>query len=673
MDDVPWNETLCLESDELRCHLDIDGQLQIMLEDRRNGQPLLHVLSPLCRVEIDGVVQEAELAEPHEPGAWRLRWSGLPPDAAIELKVRLTGPSLHLRLEATGLEGQGQVCFPFLARLQIGDDHQLPDQVLDADTFRDAKGRAIFRRVDWPLPVVRIGPDERTLTLLIASDGLPADIGLAHIGSSPGLALGSESETRTVFEAELTLHTGGWPAAFDLLRTRIRERFDLTQYERPDLQWYRDQLVQHFTFLYGREILDLESGQFDLERFLDEGARDFGGYDGMLIWGVYPRIGVDERTQWDFYDDLPGGRSGLQAMARRARERGVRFFVPYKPWDQAAALAGGEVEPDHVSLARLVADIEADGVFLDTMSAVAGEMRAALDTARPGVVFCSEGRAKRAAFEVITGSWDQTRLKNVEQGNWSAGEESMPGVDLGRFIFPEHRLFVTNRHATGEGRIRLIQRGFFSGMGWVVWQDIFGLALAYAPEEAALLKKCRTIFREHRQALWAARPTPLIATERAGIYANAFPGVGAMSSGLPAKRLWTFYNETDLPVDAVVLRIEPQPGFHYVDVWNDRAINVGEEGHVRLRLEPHGLGAVVELPCLLQYAPAQDTVRVVEAIDGATVDLRWIGATVSPPPQNTGREVVARMGGAGPCVARLLRDGEVLDQIVIQPDGGRHV
>src|SRR6478609_8663806 len=98
----------------------------------------------------------------------------------------------------------------------------------------------------------------------------------------------------------------------------------------------------------------------------------------------------------------------------------------------------------------------------------------------------------------------------------------MPGADLWRFVLPEHRQFVISRHAQGEDRLRVIQRGFFNATGWVVWQDIFGLALPWTPDEAGLLKKCRILLREHRQAVWSAQPTPLIDTAIAGVYANEF-------------------------------------------------------------------------------------------------------------------------------------------------------
>ncbi len=81
----------------------------------------------------------------------------------------------------------------------------------------------------------------------------------------------------------------------------MRASIDLAQCQRADLAWFQDQLVQHFTFLYGRELLNIQTGQFEIDRFLDDAERDFGGYDGMLLWGGCPRLGIDERSQWDFF------------------------------------------------------------------------------------------------------------------------------------------------------------------------------------------------------------------------------------------------------------------------------------------------------------------------------------------------------------------------------------
>jgi len=71
---------------------------------------------------------------------------------------------------------------------------------------------------------------------------------------------------------------------------------------REDLRWIRDTCLCHFTYAFSREFFDYESGRPDLDKLLQEGEA-FGGYDCILLWHEYPRLGLDSRTQWDFYDD----------------------------------------------------------------------------------------------------------------------------------------------------------------------------------------------------------------------------------------------------------------------------------------------------------------------------------------------------------------------------------
>jgi hypothetical protein len=632
-----------LASDRCVAHLRIEPQgLLIALEDVPSGRILLPP-ALFSQPQADDFPCRIAFAAKAGGNANSLgiRWTGAGGNSLAEADVVVEDQSLRWQLRPARDSQPIVESFPFLAPLFAGGEPKAPVGDPGDRRFRDGWGRPIVRHADWPLPVVRTDPGGRTLTLLA---GIGEDVPVDAVG------------------AELIVHDGGWPEAFDRFRQRIRARFDLELYDRPEEAWYQRQLVQHFTFLYGREILNMEEGAFDLDRFLDEAERDFGGYDGMLAWGVYPRIGIDERTQWDFFDDLPGGRAGLRDLARRARERGVRFFVPYKPWDIAAEARGEAIEPPHEGLATLVADVEADGVFLDTMSAIDRTFRDALDRVRPGVVLCSEGRVKGAAFETITGSWDQSRSPEQMQGNWSAPAEVMPGIDLWRFVFPEHPLFVVNRTAVGDDRMRIIQRGFFGGMGWVIWQDIFGLVLSYSPEEAALLKRCRTILREHLGALRGPRPTPLVDTLAPGVYANEFPG--------QAKRLWTLYNETPQPIAGPVLRVQPAPNAHYVDVWTNQEVSVDDEGRLCVALSPRAVGAVVEMPKALAFDAASGTLSVLEAPEGAVVEI--IGAGPAQTLSVNGDSFDLRgiaLTQAVPGLARLLASGELVDQIVLQWEG----
>lgn len=540
--------------------------------------------------------------------------------------------------------------FPFLQHLTVGS----ASHWIDLFSLETAPGVPLLRYRNFQAPLV-VTDDRRSLVVLQAGSLVAKGYSPALVRAVPGQAVPVESESATLYQGEIVLVEGGWRSAFAVIRAHLRSQLDLGEYQRRDLRWVDEQLVQHFTFLYGREILDLERGVFDVDRLLDEGERDFGGYDGFLIWGGYPRVGIDERTQWDFYDDLPGGRAALRAMAERAHTRGARLFVPYLPWDRSHEHHGRTAPSDAEELARLIVDVDADGVFLDTLGMITPEFRQTIDAAKPGVAFCSELRTQGKALEIVTSCWEQSYTRDGLQGNWSAAPETMPMVDLWRFVLPEHRLFVINRHAMASDRIRITQRGFFNGMGWVVWMDIFGLTLPYTPAEAALLKKCRTIFRENLNALSGAAPTPLVETCHPGLFANEFAG--------NARRMWTLYNQTDQDVTGELLPCLPRPGHHWVDVWHESAAGVSLQGKLIATVQRHAVGCVVEYPQLIELNREQSACRV-RAPAGDSLCIR----TDSYTEQHTlgaAADWIALPRTRGTRAVRLMQGREVLDQIFL--------
>jgi len=227
-------------------------------------------------------------------------------------------------------------------------------------------------------------------------------------------------------------------------------------------------------------------------------------------------------------------------------------------------------------------------------------------------------------------------------------------TDLWRFVLPEHRLFVINRHSTAADRICITQRAFFNGMGWVIWQNIFGLALPYSPPEAALLKKCRTIFRENRSSVNSPAPTPLIESGVEGLYANEFP--------VESKRLWTFYNENDRSIAAAVSDIRTRTGFHLVDVWNGREASLTADGTLLLEIEARQVGCVVEYPQLLEVST--EGVRVSQEQPDLQLVIEQSGSQSTYPLQAGAWVVVP--GQPGRINIRLLKGQEVLDQLFIE-------
>ena len=62
--------------------------------------------------------------------------------------------------------------------------------------------------------------------------------------------------------------------------------------------------------MYDTFFYDREEGRYRIDEILDDGAREFGGYDFILLWQSYPRLGIDGCNQIDFYRDMPGGCPG---------------------------------------------------------------------------------------------------------------------------------------------------------------------------------------------------------------------------------------------------------------------------------------------------------------------------------------------------------------------------
>lgn len=326
------------------------------------------------------------------------------------------------------------------------------------------------------------------------------------------------------FELELTALQQGWREAFATLRQEQRKRFDLREHHRPQLQWLRDTMLHHFTYLYAKESYDYQQNKVDIDRLLEQG-KEFGGYDTLTLWHQYPRLGVDARTQWDFFDDFPGGIEGLRDTIAQAHRGGAKVFLPYKPWD-----IGDDQSMDGTSdqLAQLVGDTDLDGLFLDTMNSVPAAFRPTIDAVKQGVAFCAEVHpGSVAAVDAITSSWGKSKAV-----------DPIPMLDYFRFILPEHPVPIISRWATDHGKDRLVERAIFSATGLVIWQDIFGTWLPYSPQQKARIKAYKAVWQNNKDAFGGKEPIPLYPTLQPQILCNCFPADDGSAT------IFTFCNQS---------------------------------------------------------------------------------------------------------------------------------
>ena len=87
----------------------------------------------------------------------------------------------------------------------------------------------------------------------------------------------------------------------------VRIGYDGSEYDRPELRWIQRNFILQHVMVEDRYFYDPAARKYTVDCYLDDLDKRYGGTDSVLIWPVYPNIGIDNRNQWDLHRDLPGG------------------------------------------------------------------------------------------------------------------------------------------------------------------------------------------------------------------------------------------------------------------------------------------------------------------------------------------------------------------------------
>lgn len=93
--------------------------------------------------------------------------------------------------------------------------------------------------------------------------------------------------------------------------TRHLLNYDSSTYRSPHFAWIPHTF--NLALVMMSDLLFYDS-DYLLEPFLQHGEREFGGYNAIILWHAYPRIGFDQRNQFDFYRQMPGGLERLRVL-----------------------------------------------------------------------------------------------------------------------------------------------------------------------------------------------------------------------------------------------------------------------------------------------------------------------------------------------------------------------
>ncbi|MEK8032840.1 SUMF1/EgtB/PvdO family nonheme iron enzyme [Ideonella sp. DXS29W] len=368
-----------------------------------------------------------------------------------------------------------------------------------------------------------------------------------------------------------------WWQAMQAWRQEQRQRLghDGARYGRADLQWTQRSFVQPQAMVEDRYLYDPQQRRYTVDRYLDDLEKRYGGIDSVLIWPIYPNIGIDNRNQLDMLRDMPGGVPAVRAMVDDFHRRGVRVFFPVMPWDTGTRDEG---RPLAEAAARLVAELGGDGINGDTMDGLPREYREAADaTGHP------------IALEPELALRDDAMLAH-NQLTWGYWETPfVPLVSKWKWLEPRHMVHVADRWATD--RHQIFQAAFFNGTGIQSWENIWGWWNGLTPRDGEILRRISRIYRAWPELLVSADWTPHVATGHYGVYGSRFP--------LDRVSLWTLVNRNDFGVEQNLLPVEARPGVRYYDAWRGtelRPVRTADgQAWLDVPIEARGYGAVLEV------------------------------------------------------------------------------
>ncbi len=469
-----------------------------------------------------------------------------------------SGERLTWRFEALSKQGNNTLCLAF--DIHDKEDRKNGWSTVLATVEVPQDGR--WHRVTVQVAVPRFDPKKSWLRPIFGMDG-------TH-DPSPGtmllreIALGSPEPRRS--EA--------------IRRMGAPQKLDMSLYDRPDLKWLATNFACHFTFMYDLSFYDPQRDEFTVEQFLHDGRREFGGYDALLLWHAYPRIGIDGRNQFDFYRDMPGGLEGMRNLVHRIQRHGVRVYINYNPWDRATRR---EEHPTLEALADMVAAMDVDGVFLDTMAAGSAELRRLIDERRRGVVLVPELFPAAADLPSLMGSWYQ----------FGGNAFSEPQLLHHKWIEQRHMHFQISRWrgldpGQADPHYQEIENAYFNGSGMMIWENIFGTYNPWRVDERMLWSRAVRILRAYADFFTEGKRQPFFPTDRDGLYANLWR----------KDRRWVFtlVNRAEPFEDAPLLTITSKEGKpRAFDLWRGGELKVSPLGEMRYQIR----GAVDRLGGIL--------------------------------------------------------------------------
>ena len=365
---------------------------------------------------------------------------------------------------------------------------------------------------------------------------------------------------------------GSWLADIRAWRAerRVRVGLDVARYDDPRLKWIQSAYIQPQVMVEDRYLYDPATGRYTVDRLLNDFKKRYGGVDAVLIWPTYPNMGVDARNQIDMLLSMPGGLEGVRGMVADFHRQGVRVVFPFMMWDHGTRDPGA---PWARALARLMADIGADGMNGDTQDGVPLTFSTAAEQIGHPLAFQPELPFADEALAWNVMSWGQYTF------------DAVPKVDRYRWLEPRHMVNISDRWA--RSKTDDLQYAFFNGGGWESWENVWGIWNGITSRDGEAARRVATIERGVAPFLTSADWEPFFPTHHVGVFASRWPKDG--------QTVWTLVNRNEYDVDGDQLTIPAEPGVRWFDLYHGRELTPvlqGGKATLSFPIEAKGFGAV---------------------------------------------------------------------------------
>ncbi len=354
-------------------------------------------------------------------------------------------------------------------------------------------------------------------------------------------------------------------------------RYDASEYSRPELAWTRRVFSQNQMLIWDRTFYDPERRQYTVDRYLADVESRLGPIDAVLIWHVYPNLGVDDRNSFDLLRDLPGGLPALKGVVDQFHRRGVKVFFPTLAWDTSTRPEG---KPVWTALTELLKEIGADGINFDTLESAPVDFRRASEALGHPLALEPQFAVRDESLTWSTLSWN----------DWVTWEDLsypfVPMVNKAKWLEPRHMVNVTDRFT--RDKRNSLQHALFNGVGYATMENLWGFWYGMTPHDAEAVLRITRIERALASEMVSPDWEPHSPTVQPGVFASRFPG--------PDRTLWTLVNRNEYPVAGEQLRVPAAAGSRYYDLWHGSELTpaiTGGTATLRFAIEGLGFGAVV--------------------------------------------------------------------------------